>query len=146
MEVLEPLEARNRCWKQAMETRRNAGVMSDAILPRLSKKHRSAIINIIHEMAEVSSLFTDCADLVLVFKERVYLISDYIEILTPSTNKTNRYLWEALQDKDFLKVKTAEYKWEKLLLKMKEETNTSLHNLFGAYKSYLAEVIHLLHR
>lgn len=144
--MMEAKDESDRCWKAAMETRRNAGVMSDVILPRLGISYKSEITNIIHEMSEVSSLLVDCADFVLVFRDRLYLIIEYINILLPSITRTNRHLWEDLVDDDFLHDKSAGYKWGRLLAKMRDEVKATLHSRFVAYKCYLTEVVHLVHR
>lgn len=146
---MDPREAKDesgRCWKAAMETRKNAGVMANPILPRLDKSYKSEITNIIHEMCEVASLLVDCADLILAFRIRPKLVIDYIDIILPSITRTNRYLWDDLVDNDFSHDNTATYKWDKLLKKMHDEVEKPLHSRFVAYKCYLTEVVHLIQR
>lgn len=140
----DPLADSQRCWKAAMETRRNSAALAE-ILPRLNKgQQESEITNIIHEMVEVASLFLDCADLILVFPGRLGHVFDHIDqLVLPSITQTNRNLYTELGDRDFLYKKSSVYKWDRLVATMRLG-NTSLESRFVAYKCFLTQIVYLL--
>lgn len=131
----------DRCWKVAMETYDRAAAL--VVIKRKLRK-TADIGNIIVQLKDISSLLRDCADLLLVFKNRIHLFDEYLDAALQSINHTNRILIHLLGDKDFLHADTAESSWKYLLMKMENEVSVSLLNRVVIYQSFLAELVNLI--
>lgn len=145
---MDPSEAKDesdRCWKAAKESYDRAAALV-VIKPRLSKSARSEITNIIDELTDVSSLLRDCTDLSLIFKSRLDLVHEYLDVVLQSINHTNRTLYDHFGDADFLYNEFPGNKWEFLLVKMHKEVNVTLLNRIMIYKCFLTELVHLWQR
>ena len=139
--IEEAKQESDRCWKVATETHDRAAALV-VIKRKLGKT--AEIGNIIAQLKDISSLLRDCADLILVFKNRIYLFDEYLDAALQSINNTNRVLIHLLGDEDFLYADTAETKWKYLLMKMENEVGVSLLNRAVIYQSFLAELVNLI--
>lgn len=131
----------DRCWKVATETYDRAAALV-VIKQKLGKT--AEIGNIIAHLKDISSLLRDCTDLLLVFKNRIYLFDEYLDAALQSINHTNRVLIHLLGDEDFLYADTAESRWKYLLVKMENEVGVPLLNRVVIYQSFLAELVNLI--